>query len=162
MMKQTNTPWYFEQVLFSDECMLKFQQWGSISLRGPPLRTILWSLDSTEEKGTMPQLSWWYGGGVISRDGERTLIEVEGKLNADNYNKIIEKNLIEFEDIDEMIFQQDLAPCHRANKILQYLADWEIEFLNWVPNSPDMNSIENVWSWPKNESFKRRQKIKNK
>jgi hypothetical protein len=63
--------------------------------------------------------------GVISRDGERTLVEVEveGKLNANNYIKILEENLIEFEDINKMIFQQDLAPCHRAKKTLQYLAN---------------------------------------
>ncbi len=67
--------------------------------------------------------------GVISRDRERTLVEIEGKLNTDNYIKLFKENLIEFEDIDEMIFQQDLAPCHRANKILQYLADREIEVL---------------------------------
>ncbi len=99
---------------------------------------------------------------ILSRDGERTLVEVEGKLNAENYIKTLKENLIEFEDIDEMIFQQDLASCHRYKKTLQYLSDREIEVLNWVVNSPDMKPIDNVWSWLKNELFNRRQKIKNK
>jgi transposase len=94
--------------------------------------------------------------GVISRDGERTLVEVEGKLNADNYINILKENLIDFEDIGEMIFQQDLAPCHRANKTLQYLADREIEVQNWVANSPDMNPIKNVWSWLKKRNFQKK------
>jgi hypothetical protein len=82
--------------------------------------------------------------GIIFRDEEITLVKVEGKLNVDNYIKILEENLIEFEDIDEMIFQQDLVPCHRANKTLQYPAEREIEVLNWVANSSDMNLIKNV------------------
>jgi hypothetical protein len=32
---------------------------------------------------------WW----VISRNGERTLVEVEGNLNADNYIKTLQENL---------------------------------------------------------------------
>ncbi len=36
---------------------------------------------------------------VISRDGWITLVEVEGKLNADNYIKIFEENLIEFKTL---------------------------------------------------------------
>jgi hypothetical protein len=39
---------------------------------------------------------------------------------------IPEENLIEFEDIDEIIFEKNLAPCYGANKTLQYLADREI------------------------------------
>ncbi len=75
------------------------------------------------------------------------MVEVEGKLNSDNYIKIFEENLIEIEEIGEMIFQQDLSPCQRANKTLKYLADLEIKVLNWVANSPDMNPIEKVWRW---------------
>jgi hypothetical protein len=68
---------------------------------------------------------------VISSDGERTLVKVEGKLYAGYYIKILKENLIEFEGIEEMmIFQQDLASCHRANKKLQYFADREIGVLN--------------------------------
>jgi hypothetical protein len=68
--------------------------------------------------------------GVISRGAEKTLVEALGNLNAENYIKILEENFIEFEDIDEMIFQKDMAPCDRANKTLQYLTDREIEVLN--------------------------------
>ncbi len=76
------------------------------------------------------------------RDEQTTLVEVLGTLNADNYIKIFEENLIKFEEIGEMIFQQDLAPCRRTNKTLQYLAYQETEVLNWMAISLDINPKE--------------------
>ncbi len=54
--------------------------------------------------------------GIISRDGERHLVQVDGKLNANFYIKILDDNLLDFDEVDQMIFMQDLAPYHRAVK----------------------------------------------
>jgi hypothetical protein len=42
--------------------------------------------------------------GMISRDGERRLVMVEGTINADTYIKILDENLLEFDRVDNIIF----------------------------------------------------------
>ena len=44
------------------------------------------------------------------------------------------------------IFQQDNAPCHTARRVIKWLADNDIELLDWPGNSSDIKPIENLWS----------------
>jgi transposase len=42
------------------------------------------------------------------------------------------------------LFMQDNAPCHKATEILEFLAENRIPVMVWPPQSPDLNSIENL------------------
>ena len=49
-------------------------------------------------------------------------------------------------------FLQDGAPCHRSKIVKSWFAERpEIKLIDWPGNSPDLNPIENVWSWMKNK-----------
>ena len=51
----------------------------------------------------------------------------------------------------QFIFQQDGAPAHTAKSIKEYFLQKKINVIPWCPRSPDLNPIENIWSWIDNQ-----------
>ncbi len=62
-----------------------------------------------------------------------------------------------FKDAD-FIFQQDLAPAHTAISTKSWLNDHGVGVLDWPANSPDLNSIENLWGIVKKKMRNKRSK----
>ena len=46
---------------------------------------------------------------------------------------------------DYLIFQDDSVPCHNANVVKHWKSDQDMRCLEWLPQSPELNPIENVW-----------------
>jgi transposase len=72
-------------------------------------------------------------------------------MNGTRYRKVLEDKLEFFMHQHQTThFLQDGAPCNTSKIVTKWFADRPtIQLIKWPGNSPDLNPIENVWSWMK-------------
>jgi len=70
-----------------------------------------------------------------------TLALVEGNLNVNGYQDILESSLwpvvAKYFSSSNFIFQDDNAPVHRAHSTIEYKLRNKIKLLSWPAQSPD-------------------------
>ena len=90
--------------------------------------------------------------GCFSAFGLGPLVALEGNQNQYNYKETLREYLLpEIKAAREeyginMTLMQDNAPCHKTKLINDFLETSRIPTLDWPPQSPDMNPIENLWA----------------
>ena len=136
---QANKDRDFTRVVFTDESKMQFYS----NIRKRLCKTRATPICEKQKFG--PAVMLW--GGVSLR-GQTPLATVVGNINSDAYIKILSENLIpSIKQVypEGFVLQQDNAPCHVSKKTKAFLISEGVELMEWPPNSPDLNVIENVW-----------------
>lgn len=139
---------FWKTVLWSDES--KFELFGN------KRRSRVWTRRGEKLLDKNIQKTVKHGGGNImvwgcfSWAAVGNLVTVDGRMTADAYIDIISENLeeslIKCGLENKFIFQQDNDPKHKACKTMNFFRASKIKLLEWPPQSPDLNPIENMWS----------------
>ena len=91
----------------------------------------------------------------------RNICIIDDILNSEVYYRVLDTHLVpsvkKFK-LKNYIFQQNNDPKHTSNCTRDHLSDKNILTLDWPEQSPDMNSIENLWHVLKVKVGKRKPK----
>ena len=85
----------------------------------------------------------------ITSKGKAILLPVDDMISSSRYCQKLQYSLLQIIDCyypdGDFVFVQDNAPCHTSAETLEWLSEWQIRVCQWLPQSPDMNIIENIW-----------------
>ena len=140
----------WQNVVFSDEACLYLIPSVSKKVRRPRGSNRFAEKYTVKTVKHSPYVMVW---GCFSGAGGRGglyFLPKSTTMNGERYCEVLKDHLMPFKEILRMeVFMHDGAPCHKGLKTRKFLADNHVEVLDWPGNSPDLNPIENAWSYMK-------------
>ena len=87
--------------------------------------------------------------GCVSGAGMGKLKRLEGKVDAEVYYRILRHQMEPTMKLQvgrqSFVYMQDNAYVHTAKKNLQFLERNNYDLLDYPPQPPDLNPLENIW-----------------
>ena len=144
-MQKNNLDWEPAYLVFTDEA----------TFYGGPIRNRRWiapnqSYDISAVKSNIKINVW----GAICYSGKIDLHFYKEKANSDVYINILKRYIPKIKELvqDPFIIIRDNASYHCSQQTKEWIKKNKVkEILDWPPNSPDLNPIENVWGIIKRE-----------
>ena len=159
----------WKKVIWSDECSVwigvnPHRQWV---IRPPGERLNPKYVKKTFKDARVKVMVW------ACFTGERLgplIVCDEGGIGANEYEDILydglfsliddilqppESNTIQVADDNTFLFMQDNARCHKAECILKFLKENGVPVMEWPPQLPDLNPLDNLWGEFKEQFYKR-------
>lgn len=97
--------------------------------------------------------------GCFSAHGVGPIRKIDGNMNKEMYLDILKTQVSETVDFmpcpnEEVVFQHDNDPKHTAKIVKSWLGEQKFSILEHPAQSPDVNPIENLWSYLKTQLVK--------
>ena len=145
ILQKNNLDWEPAYLVFTDEA----------TFYGGPIRNRRWiapnqSYDISAVKSNIKINVW----GAICYSGKIDLHFYKEKTNSDVYINILKRYIPKIKELvqDPFIIIRDNASYHCSQQTKEWIKKNKVkEILDWPPNSPDLNPIENVWGIIKRE-----------
>ena len=93
--------------------------------------------------------------GAFLHDGICPIVQIQNTFNSEKCIELLEETVEPFVKENmarRFVYQQDNISVHKSKRVLAWLKKHKFKKMDWPPQSPDINPIENLWAFVKKKN----------